>query len=92
MCCFSQRLKRPGGHCVENLAGTGDAPPLCDITRCGKTDGTNGKLFWQRAGQRALDPAFASEHSANLPAERKGLDEALAYLRPEDTFVVWKLD
>ncbi len=25
-------------------------------------------------------------------AERKGLDEALAYLRPEDTFMVWKLD
>lgn len=25
-------------------------------------------------------------------AERKGLSEALAYLRPEDTFVVWKLD
>src|SRR6266446_222273 len=25
-------------------------------------------------------------------AERKGLDEALAYLRPGDTFVVWKLD
>ncbi len=25
-------------------------------------------------------------------AERKGLDEALAYVRPEDTFVVWKLD
>jgi len=24
--------------------------------------------------------------------ERKGLDEALAYLRPGDTFVVWKLD
>src|SRR5260370_18381385 len=25
-------------------------------------------------------------------AERKGLNEALAYLRPEDTLVVWKLD
>src|SRR5437763_3747892 len=25
-------------------------------------------------------------------AERKGLDEALAYLGPGDTFVVWKLD
>ena len=25
-------------------------------------------------------------------AERKGLDEALAYIRPGDTFVVWKLD
>ena len=25
-------------------------------------------------------------------AERKGLSEALAYLRPGDTFVVWKLD
>jgi DNA invertase Pin-like site-specific DNA recombinase len=25
-------------------------------------------------------------------AERKGLDEALAYMRPGDTFVVWKLD
>jgi DNA invertase Pin-like site-specific DNA recombinase len=25
-------------------------------------------------------------------AERKGLDEALAYARPGDTFVVWKLD
>jgi DNA invertase Pin-like site-specific DNA recombinase len=25
-------------------------------------------------------------------AERKGLNEALAYLRPGDTFVVWKLD
>jgi DNA invertase Pin-like site-specific DNA recombinase len=25
-------------------------------------------------------------------AERKGLDEALAYLRPRDTVVVWKLD
>jgi DNA invertase Pin-like site-specific DNA recombinase len=25
-------------------------------------------------------------------AERKGLDEALTYLRPGDTFVVWKLD
>ncbi len=25
-------------------------------------------------------------------AERKGLDEALAYLRPGDTLVVWKLD
>ena len=25
-------------------------------------------------------------------AERKGLDEALAYLRPGDTFVAWKLD
>jgi DNA invertase Pin-like site-specific DNA recombinase len=24
--------------------------------------------------------------------ERKGLDEALAYARPEDTFIVWKLD
>ncbi|GCE22033.1 recombinase family protein [Dictyobacter kobayashii] len=25
-------------------------------------------------------------------AERQGLDEALAYVRPGDTFVVWKLD
>ena len=25
-------------------------------------------------------------------AERKGLDEGLAYVRPRDTFVVWKLD
>jgi Resolvase, N terminal domain len=25
-------------------------------------------------------------------AERKGLDEALAYVRPGDTFIVWKLD
>ncbi len=25
-------------------------------------------------------------------AERKGLDEVLAYVRPGDTFVVWKLD
>ena len=25
-------------------------------------------------------------------AERKGLNEALAYLRPGDTLVVWKLD
>ncbi len=25
-------------------------------------------------------------------AERKGLSEALAYLRPGDTFMVWKLD
>ena len=25
-------------------------------------------------------------------AERKGLNEALAYLQPGDTFVVWKLD
>src|SRR5713101_2132826 len=25
-------------------------------------------------------------------AERKGLDEALTYVRPGDTFVVWKLD
>jgi len=25
-------------------------------------------------------------------AERKGLDEALAYIRPGDIFVVWKLD
>ena len=25
-------------------------------------------------------------------AERKGLNEALAYVRPGDTFVVWKLD
>ncbi len=25
-------------------------------------------------------------------AQRKGLEEALAYLRPGDTFVVWKLD
>ena len=25
-------------------------------------------------------------------AERKGLDEALTYLRPGDTLVVWKLD
>ncbi len=25
-------------------------------------------------------------------AERKGLDEALAYVRPGDTLVVWKLD
>ena len=25
-------------------------------------------------------------------AERKGLNEALAYVRPGDTFIVWKLD
>ncbi len=25
-------------------------------------------------------------------AERKGLNEALAYARPGDTFIVWKLD
>ena len=25
-------------------------------------------------------------------AERKGLNEALKYLRPGDTFIVWKLD
>src|SRR5437870_11110277 len=25
-------------------------------------------------------------------AERKGLDEALSYVRPGDTFVIWKLD
>jgi len=33
-----------------------------------------------------LDKATGSK------AERKGLDEALAYLRPGDTLVVWKLD
>jgi len=29
---------------------------------------------------------------SGVAAERKGLEEALAFLRPGDTFVVWKLD
>src|SRR5260370_13539272 len=32
------------------------------------------------------------EKMTGSKAERKGLDEALAYVRPGDTFVVWKLD
>lgn len=30
--------------------------------------------------------------ASGAKAERKGLDEALAYLRPSDTLVVWKID
>src|SRR6266849_2878071 len=33
-----------------------------------------------------------SDKITGSKAERKGLDEALAYVRPGDTFVVWKLD
>lgn len=32
------------------------------------------------------------DKSTGSKAERKELDEALAYLRPGDTLVVWKLD
>ena len=33
-----------------------------------------------------------TDHISGAKFERKGLDEALAFLRPGDTFVVWKLD
>ena len=33
-----------------------------------------------------------ADKTTGAKAERKGLDEALAYLRPGDTLVVWKLD
>ena len=37
------------------------------------------------------DKLFTDKISG-VAAERKGLEEALAFLRPGDTFVVWKLD
>ena len=35
---------------------------------------------------------FFTDKMSGVKAERKGLDEALAYLRPGDSLVVWKLD
>ena len=32
------------------------------------------------------------DHASGAKADRPGLTEALAYLRPGDTLVVWKLD
>jgi DNA invertase Pin-like site-specific DNA recombinase len=41
--------------------------------------------------EAGCDKWFADKITGSK-AERKGLDEALAYVRPGDTFVVWKLD
>lgn len=35
---------------------------------------------------------FFTDKISGAAAERKGLEEALAFLRPGDTFIVWKLD
>ena len=42
----------------------------------------------QEAG---CEKIFTDEMSGSK-ADRKGLNEALAYIRPSDTFIVWKLD
>ena len=46
--------------------------------------------------QDALEAAgceqFFLDKITGVKFERKGLDEALAFLRPGDTLVVWKLD
>lgn len=42
--------------------------------------------------QTAKCERLFSDSISGAKFERKGLDEALAFLRPGDTFVVWKLD
>src|SRR5947209_19426791 len=42
--------------------------------------------------QEAECEKFFRDVMTGVEFERQGLDEALAYVRPGDTFVVWKLD
>ncbi len=42
--------------------------------------------------ERAGCSRIFQDVASGAKAERKGLDEALAYLRPGDTLVVWKID
>ena len=42
--------------------------------------------------QEAGCEKYFSDIMTGAKFERKGLDEALAYARPGDTFIVWKLD
>ena len=42
--------------------------------------------------QEAGCEKYFSDIMTGAKFERKGLDEALAYARPRDTFLVWKLD
>jgi DNA invertase Pin-like site-specific DNA recombinase len=54
----------------------------------------SGHLDWQitDALKEAGCEKWFLDKITGSKAERKGLDEALAYVRPGDTFVVWKLD
>ncbi len=42
--------------------------------------------------RKSSDRRFTPDTISGAKFERKGLDEALAFLRPGDTLVVWKLD
>jgi DNA invertase Pin-like site-specific DNA recombinase len=46
----------------------------------------------QDALQKAGCNKIFTDTASGTKAERKGLDEALAYVRPGDTLVVWRLD
>jgi DNA invertase Pin-like site-specific DNA recombinase len=45
----------------------------------------------QDALQKAGCSKIFTDTASGAKAERKGLDEALAYVRSEDTLVVWRL-
>ena len=46
----------------------------------------------QDALQKAGCSKLFTDTASGAKAERKGLDEALDYVRPGDTLVVWRLD
>src|SRR6266568_3246289 len=50
------------------------------------------ELLQKDALQEAGCERYFSDIMTGAKFERKGLDEALAYVRPGDTFIVWKLD
>src|SRR3954451_4325833 len=45
-----------------------------------------------RSGNLGSSPKIYTDTASGAQTERKGLTEALAFVRPGDTLVVWKLD
>jgi len=52
----------------------------------------NKELQTDALTKAGCERIFSDEGVSGAKAERKGLSEALAFLRPGDVFVVWKLD
>ena len=84
-------LPYPPGRAVDGKPETngGDEKArLCARLQTGTTRGASNRCASHEAG---CEKWFIDKITGSK-AERKGLDEALAYVRPGDTFVVWKLD
>lgn len=79
-------------HCQATTAASAGCRNSCIGYARVSTDDQNLDLQLQALRSAACDRIFTDRGISGAQGSRPGLDQALAYLRPGDKLVVWRLD